>query len=132
MDKKILVAGIIILALILGFVIFRPSTGTGATITSHTVNDLTLTEKEKYAMFSAEVACELAKVMQEIDEEDMENFIQETVRISEELANKYGYSMSEATSKQMEYAEDKEFQAMARDYTLNICPEIASELEIDT
>jgi len=93
-------------------------------------NPSTLSEKEKYAMFSAEVACDLVDVMKNMDEENMEGFIQETLRISEEAADKYGYTLSEIEAKRVQYENDEEFRTLAIDYVMDICPEIAAEAQI--
>jgi hypothetical protein len=94
------------------------------------VNPATLNEKEKYAMFSAEVACDLVDVMRNMDEENMNSFIQETLRISEEAADKYGYTLSEVEAKRVQYENDEEFRTLATGYVMDICPEIAAEAQI--
>lgn len=94
------------------------------------VNLATLNEKEKYAMFSAEVACELIEIIQNLDENNTEPLIQETLKINQEAANKYGYTLSEVETKRIQYAADAKFQSLAQEYILNLCPEILTEAQL--
>jgi hypothetical protein len=93
----------------------------------------TLSEKEKYAMFEAEVACKLMESMQDIeDSEDVSGFIQGTLQVLDDVNERYGYTISEIEANKMKYATDTEFQNLARDYAFRICPEIANELSMSS
>lgn len=116
---------VVVIILILAF-----SGGDSSVSSSNKVVPATLNEKQKYAMFSAEVACELVKVMDGMDENNMEGFIQQTITITEEAADKYSYTLSEIESKRIEYLNDAEFQRLAQDYVFDICPEIATQTQL--
>ena len=125
MNKGILIAGIVVVVLLVAFVAIKPSAGTGSIISV----DQEQVQKDRYAMFEAEVACKLMASISNV--EDPEAFIQGTLQVIDEVNEKYDYTMSEMEANRIKYENDLEFQNLARDYALDICPEVAYGLEMD-
>jgi len=95
------------------------------------ISTLTLSEKEKYAKFEAEVACDLVDVMKNADSTDANTFIQNTLQIIQTNAAKYGYTESEIEANKAKYENDAEFMELAKNYMLEICPEVANMASSD-
>ena len=115
-------AVVIMVAIVLVVILSGGKNSSGSTVMS-----ITLVEKEKYARFEAEIACEMVDIVKDADAS--ETFIQDTLKILENVSAKYGYTMSEIEANKAKYENDAEVQIMARNYVFEICPEIASEMQ---
>jgi len=122
-QKKMIGIGAAIAIVLILIVVFSG----GKSSSNAGIVPVTLTEKEKYARFEAEVACEMVDILKDAD--TSETFMQDTLKVLEDVSAKYGYTMSEIEANKAKYENDAEFQGMARDYVLEICPEIAAEMQ---
>jgi len=98
---------------------------------SSSVSTLTLSEKEKYAKFEAEVACDLVDIMKDADNTDANTFIQNTLQVVQTNADKYGYTTADIEANKAKYENDAEFMELAKNYMLEICPEVAEQASSD-
>ena len=90
---------VVVILLIVAF-----SGGESPSSTSTLPNPNTLGDKEKYAMFEAEVACRLMATIGG-GETEPEEFISGTLKVVSEVSDKYGYTIAEVEAKKNEYAD---------------------------
>lgn len=118
-NKKYLIyGGISLVILLVILVIFMNGSSQQD---SKNIDPKTLSEKEKYALFEADVTCSLANSK---SADDVWMAITEIGRIAE----KYEYTGQDIENMKTKYTEDLEFQTMALDYIRNMCPEVLEQI----
>ena len=113
--KNIILISAVAVVLIVCAVLMFSGDKNGWSSNSDNLNDISLTEKEKYANFEAEFACQLLGIN---DSTEMMTLLQGF----ETLATSHGYTAEQVQENINLYRDDAEFRQLAFDSMKRQCP----------
>ncbi len=87
-----------------------------------------LSEKEKFAKFSADLSCTMVDELE--NSESLEDAFSALGK-TESVMDEYSYSEEEVQELTLKYENDSEFQNLALEYMEEFCPEFTSEINLN-